>query len=234
MKEVSRGNISLLQEYVDALIAIKYKERNLIIPAKRILTSEESLRGFQAARKNITDLYPLLAKLDGKYSISSYYELSLEPECYLYGASFVRYQEEQVDRAPCSNEIIQAMLDLFIHFKDNDRLLKWIMSILMSTPESIIEKYRKDYTKPREDLKMWIWDQVLNKNKQYKNVVIDKLFNKKGLKGLVNNQIRLVKLIDSQQDFGEENKALKRRVKDLEEKEERGRNEHQKAVNSLN
>lgn len=233
MSEISKGDIPVLKKYTDALLLILKKYPKLKAKIKGILESEESLQAFKTARKEITDLHPLLSRINKEYNFTNYYELSLKPDPYIYGAVIADGNKNPIDREPRTNEEIESMLELFINVKDYDHLADWLFAILLFIPDQVVEKYTEKYGPLREDLRAWTWGQVFN-NEKYRTVVADKLFKKKELRSLFNGLIEMERLRKRHASSIEDNRSLRGRVRDLEGQIVQGKAEYQSTVQSQN
>ena len=233
MSEISKGDISSLKKYIDTLFLILKKNPKLKAKIKSVLVSDESLQAFKTARKAITDLHPLLVRINKEYNFDNYYELSLKPEPYIYGSVVVDRNGNPIAREPRTNEEIESMLELFINVKDYDDLEDWIFAILLFMPDQVIEEYKDNYCPLREDLRSWTWGQVFNSEK-YRIVVVDKLFKKKELRNLFNGLLEMERLRKRHTTSIEENRSLKGRVRDLEDQLVQGKAEYHSTIQKQN
>lgn len=233
MSEISKGDIPVLKKYTDALLLILKKYPKLKAKIRGILESEESLQAFKTARKEITDLHPLLIRINKEYNFTNYYELSLKSGPYIYGAVIADGSRNPIDREPRPNEEIESMLELFINVKDYDHLAEWIFAILLFASDQMTEKYKDKYCPLREDLRAWTWGQVFN-NEKYRTVVADKLFKKKELRNLFNGLVEMERLRKRHTSSVDENRSLKGRVRDLEDQIVQGKAEYQSIIQNQN
>lgn len=233
MNEVSKGDIVTLTEFTSSLVKLNTSQPKLKRYILDILFSEESLKGFRNARNNIVDLFPLLVNINEHFNVDYYYELTLKPYAYLYGVFVEGSEGVLIDREPLSNEEIQSMLTLFIDLKENDYLADWTMNILSYMPESIVDKYRKDFSPLREELQKWAWKQVFS-NEKYRKPVSDRLFKKKELRGFVDCQVKIRRMENRHKKNVEDNKILRSQIRELEDKYVKELSDYQNKIQAQN
>lgn len=199
--------IPYLSMYVDAFKKLYSEKKDSKHDIKAMLVQGKSLRLFKEARSSIVDLYPVLVNVNNTFPVDDYSELSLSPEAALYGSEVDKKQKSSTKRAPMDNEEYQAMLDMFLQVKDYERFEKWIIALLMFTPDKLMDCFRDKYTPEREVLKEWAYRQIVSQE-SYRRAVVDRLIKKQLLRTLVDAYVDKPKLETQLADLGTEIKKL--------------------------
>lgn len=171
-----------VRSYTKAIIDALDKNKDLKDEITSILTFHMSLTTFKKCSDE--NVYSLLRDLNQKFNLDNCYELSLNPQNAIYGIKVEKRNGAISKNPPAENERIKTFLNLMLENNDNKNLKKWILEILEFYPDKIVEDYKDEYIDDREDLREWLYDQILKNKNEYRNVFFEAIAERRFLKSI--------------------------------------------------
>lgn len=183
-ENVKNHGITYLDNYVAAIEKLYKEQKDLKKEIKGLLIDERILGVFKKLRNDMTELFPILKRINEAMPVDDYVELSLSPRASLYGSEIKKTKKGSTKRYPSSNEDIKKMLRIFRENNDYKHLGEWTIAILSYTKESMIEGVPEKFLKEREDLKKWSYEQI-EFEEDYKSAVMNVLFKDRALEKIL-------------------------------------------------